>query len=151
MDINCLSPLESLHNEIASLKGEMQKLNEAIHNTGIRLIDVQQQLRIELIEANRFEFDKFYNKYLNLKTIIKFREDDLSNAKYYLLQDLRDGKVSRSTYLKTIMRLKENLAEAQNRYYAFYTTEIKKLFPNDWNLFNPAKLKDIVTQYLKIS
>ena len=140
------SAIKHLRKRCNDLGSMVKHLEKELRQTAREHSDMTHTLRLELIKANREEFDKFYNTLVNLGTIAKLQENEREISKYQLLEQLRNGSLSRSAYLLTIKRQKESIKEANNKYYSFYSQGIKTLFPNDYELFTPVILKEIVNK-----
>lgn len=61
--------LQKLHQERAEHEKDVKRLNNELRMARNKLFSTRQRLRVELVKAHQEEFDSFYNKLVNLKSV----------------------------------------------------------------------------------
>ena len=87
-----------LHQERVRYESEIKELRDELKNAYNNLYQTRKRLKEELIKAHRTEYDIFYNKLMNIKSIELILSSEYSLLKYNLLTKLRCGEIDNSTY-----------------------------------------------------
>lgn len=125
-----------LHQERVRYESEIKELRTELKETYDKLCHTRKRLKEELITAHRSEYDIFYNKLINLKTIELILSEEYSLLKYTLLKQLRSGMIDNSTYRRLLKEPGEKANQAGADVNTFYKEEIAKIFGDDKNLFD---------------
>lgn len=134
------SAIMNLHQEKEEYETEIKELRVALRDRNSKLRLTRKRLREELKNAHRAEYDVFYNKLMNLKSIELILSGKYSSLKLNLLKELRCKAIDNLTYRKLIKEAKNKANKARECVYEFYSYEIEKIFGSYKNLF---RLKDL--------
>ena len=131
-----------LHQERVRYESEIKELRDELKNAYNNLYQTRKRLKEELIKAHRTEYDIFYNKLMNLKSIELILSSEYSLLKYDLLTKLRCGEIANSTYRRLLKEPGKKARQAQADVIEFFLSEIERIFGEDKKLFKLDNLNN---------
>ncbi len=78
--------LQKLHAERAEHETEVKRLNQELKKARNELFSIRQRLKAELVKAHQEEFDNFYSRLMNLKSIEMIYREAYLKKKHSLLK-----------------------------------------------------------------
>ena len=137
--------LQKLHQERAEHEKDVKRLNNELRMARNKLFSTRQRLRVELVKAHQEEFDSFYNKLVNLKSVELMLWEEYHLQKHNLLQQLRNQQLDNSTYRRTLRPYIIKANESSDAVREFYSEGVERIFGVDKNLFSIDVLQTLVT------
>ena len=137
--------LQKLHQERAEHEKDVKRLNNELRMARNKLFSTRQRLRVELVKAHQEEFDSFYNKLVNLKSVELMLWEEYHLQKHNLLQQLRNQQIDNSTYRRTLRPYSIKANESSDAVREFYSEGVERIFGVDKNLFSIDVLQTLVT------
>ena len=137
--------LQKLHQERAEHEKDVKRLNNELGMARNKLFSTRQRLRVELVKAHQEEFDSFYNKLVNLKSVELMLWEEYHLQKHNLLQQLRNQQIDNSTYRRTLRPYSIKANESSDAVREFYSEGVERIFGVDKNLFSIDVLQTLVT------
>ena len=128
--------LQKLHQERAEHEKDVKRLNNELRMARNKLFSTRQRLRVELVKAHQEEFDSFYNKLVNLKSVELMLWEEYHLQKHILLQQLRNQQIDNSTYRRTLRPYSIKANESSDAVREFYEEGIERIFGSDKSLFD---------------
>lgn len=125
-----------LHQERVRYETEIKELRKELNDAYHNLYQTRKRLKEELMKTHRSEYDAFFNKLMNLKSIELILSGEYSLLKHNLLKKLRCGEIDNSTYRRLLKEPGKKANQAREDVYEFYSDGISKIFGDDKNLFD---------------
>lgn len=138
--------LQKLHEERAEHEAEVKRLNQELRAARNELFAIRQRLKAELVKAHQEEFDIFYNRLMNLKSIEMIYREEYLKKKHSLLKQLHEREIDISEYRKELKPLSLKANQTCDAVQEFYTEGIVRIFGDDCRFFSIDGLASFVSE-----
>lgn len=136
--------LQKLHQERVLHEEEVSRLKNELRDARNELFAIRQKLMKHLVEAHQDDFEIFYNRLMNLKTIELILWEEYNLLKHDLITQLRNREIDNFTYRKQLKPLGVKATEATDEVLDFYSKGIREIFGTDSNLFTIDSLQSLM-------